>query len=87
VNLKVNLSGQTLTSNWSKIKHGVPQGSDLGLLLFLLYINDFQIATNKLSTPILFTDDTSLVVTHSNSISIAVKLSPNLQTAKYHIGL
>jgi hypothetical protein len=26
VNLKVNLSGQTLTSNWSKIKHGVPQG-------------------------------------------------------------
>jgi hypothetical protein len=81
VNLKVNLSGQSLNSNWSKIKPGVPQGSVLGPLLFLLYINDFPTATNKLSTPILFADDTSLVVRDSNSISIAAKLSSNLRTA------
>jgi hypothetical protein len=79
VNLKVNLSGQTSTSNWSKIKHRVPQGSVFGPLLFLLYIDDFPFAENKLSMPILFADNTSLVVTDRNSVNIAAKLSSNLQ--------
>jgi hypothetical protein len=52
----------------------------LGTIVILLYINDFPIATNKLSMPILFAHDTSLVITDSNSISIAAKLSSNLQT-------
>jgi hypothetical protein len=79
MNLKANLSGQTSTSNWCKIKHGVPQSSVFVPLLFLLYINNFPSTVNKLSTPILFADDTSLVVTDRNSVNIAAKLSSNLQ--------
>jgi hypothetical protein len=60
-----NHSYSTL-SNWAKIKHGVPQGSSLGPLLFLLYINDLPKIINNKSLPKLFAHDTSLLFTSSN---------------------
>jgi hypothetical protein len=48
------------------IKHGVPQGSILGTLLYLISINHLPPTTNTLSEPILFTDDPSVIISSKN---------------------
>ena len=47
------------------ITRGVPQGSVLGPLLFLIYMNDISRCSKKLSF-ILFADDTNLFYSHKN---------------------
>ena len=53
------------STNIQTIKKGVPQGSILGPLLFLLYVNDFSSCLNH-SSAITFADDTSVFIPHSN---------------------
>ena len=62
-----------LHSKWVNIEAGVLQVSILGLLLFLIYINDSP--DNFISNPKLFADDTSLFSVINNKDSSANKLN------------
>src|SRR3989442_7413855 len=60
----VSLDG--FNSNKLNINYGVPQGSVLGPLLFLIYINDIVYIPNLGSKPKLFADDTNIFIANSN---------------------
>ena len=76
---RVVLNGQT--SEWRKIMSGVPQGSVLGPLLFLIYINDLPDGINSLCK--IFADDTSLFSKVYDIHNSASKLNDDLEKISY----
>src|SRR6218665_2274397 len=66
LNQVVSLKG--ITSPSLEITSGVPQGSILGPILFLIYLNDLFRVSNKLKL-IMFADDTNAFLSH-NSLDV-----------------
>ena len=60
-------------SHWAIVESGVPQGSVLGPLLYLIYINDLEKGIN------FFADDTSLFSIVTDSTLTASELNHDLK--------
>jgi len=74
---RVNINGHHNSndglSKRKEVQHGVPQGSVLGLLLFLIYINDISKSVSDKSSPILFAGDTSFIISNRDETEFKFK--------------
>jgi hypothetical protein len=62
-------------SKWEIIECGAAQGSILGPLLFLIYINDLPKIINKEYSMVLYADDASLLITDPNKKDFEANLN------------
>ena len=67
-------SNQSSFSAWKKITDGFPQGSVLGPLLFVIYVNDLPKTINDNNIPILFAYDTSIIIISPNPKDFQTKM-------------
>ena len=82
-NRKQYVSFGNSVSSCANLNMGVPQGSVLGPLLFLIYINDIITSTNKLKF-VIYADDTTLL---GNLNDFADDKAINLELSKLFIWL
>jgi len=72
-----------VSSSWETITIGVPQGSILGPLLFIIYLNDLPRGLYQGTKPVIYADDTSVLLTAKNDEELKIKVNRMLD---YMIG-
>lgn len=73
------VSVNNISSNFSTLKCGIPQGSNLGPLLSLIYVNDMAASVYDHCEMILFADDSAIFYATEILIFIALKLGSVLE--------
>ena len=73
-------------SDKAEISCGVPQGSVLGPLLFLIYINDICNSSELISF-ILFADDTNLLMSHKDQNTLMEQMNEELERISIWLAL
>ena len=77
-NRQQQVSYNGVSSKYQSVNCGVPQGSILGPLLFILYINDLSSAS-KILKSILFADDTTLIDSHKDLTTLVNRFNEELK--------
>jgi len=74
-----NITNNNNLSKWELLKCGMPQGSVLGPLFFLIYINDLPTIVNNDNNMVLFAEDTSIIITDTNQRDFNVNANQMFQ--------
>ena len=76
----INVYVNNVSSQHLPVRCGVPQGSILGPLFFIIYINDISTISNVMEF-ILFADDTNLFLQDASLSSLESRLKFNLDSS------
>lgn len=84
--VSLNSGGKTGVSERLPIVMGVPQGSVLGPVLFILYINDLSQVINT-TDHVIYADDISLIVSDQNDTTLQMNCSNTLLNTISYLNL